>query len=128
MDRPKDIYAPLAVQNWVEYADWLEGENEIWLETVAAHRAMLMEAEAKLEAAQVVREAAQVLIHDCNPHPTHKMLYESSPKAEHLYALQMALEKEKLILTGEVFVDGDVLAAAYPNESQTALEKTDEQT
>jgi hypothetical protein len=50
MDRPKDIYAPLAVQNWVEYADWLEGENEIWLETVAAHRAMLIEAEDKLEA------------------------------------------------------------------------------
>jgi hypothetical protein len=27
MDRPKDIYAPLAVQNWVEYADWLKAEN-----------------------------------------------------------------------------------------------------
>jgi hypothetical protein len=28
MNRPKDIYAPLAVQNWVEYADWLETEIE----------------------------------------------------------------------------------------------------
>jgi hypothetical protein len=28
MNRPKDIYAPLAVQNWVEYADWLEAKVE----------------------------------------------------------------------------------------------------
>jgi hypothetical protein len=28
MDRPQDIYAPLAVQNWVEYTDWLEAERD----------------------------------------------------------------------------------------------------
>jgi hypothetical protein len=34
----------------------LEAENEVWLETVAAHRAMLIEAEAKLEAVEAEDE------------------------------------------------------------------------
>jgi hypothetical protein len=34
----------------------LESENEVWLETVAAHRAMLIEAEAKLEALEAEDE------------------------------------------------------------------------
>jgi F0F1-type ATP synthase membrane subunit b/b' len=65
MDRPKDIYAPLAVQNWVEYADWLEAE----LERIKPAAQALVDAEQDRWAANsdvelYIANAAHELAHD----------------------------------------------------------------
>jgi hypothetical protein len=81
MHRPKDIYAPLAVQNWVEYADWLEAEN------------------GKLRGLAV---RAKVLLDDATYHDGRYQQHTSRKWQQEACSVSAALEPESSTVTGKL--------------------------
>jgi hypothetical protein len=104
---------------WKEYADELQAELErtrlqrdLATGITDEHLTTILELQAELT--KLREELLEISVYDDGTSYTPSDMRNLA---------KAALKGDKLILKGKVFVDGDVLAAAYPNLSDTGGEE-----